>query len=206
MTNNDVLRAVDEQAKADCESGLTSDLYDINKDGKINGFDTYSFILYVSDLRNGITAENSVLPVDQWNFIDTKVDLDNDDIAGTFVDFTIFTYVTGFLDDVSDYELDIYYLELVEKKGLTDLSDIRPYIEKLCEDKETGDVDFDGMVTAADASQVLHYYSQLSVDEEVSLVTESMMQYMADCNVDGIVDSVDASAILAAYAQNSVLS
>ena len=206
MTNNDVLRAVDEQAKADCESGLTSDLYDINKDGKINGFDTYSFILYVSDLRNGITAENSVLPVDQWNFIDTKVDLDNDDIAGTFVDFTIFTYVTGFLDDVTDYELDIYYLELVEKKGLTDLSDIRPYIEKLCEDKETGDVDFDGMVTAADASQVLHYYSQLSVDEEVSLVTESMMQYMADCNVDGIVDSVDASAILAAYAQNSVLS
>ena len=107
---------------------------------------------------------------------------------------------------MSDYELDIYYLELVEKKGLTDLSDIRPYIEKLCEDKETGDVDFDGMVTAADASQVLHYYSQLSVDEEVSLVTESMMQYMADCNVDGIVDSVDASAILAAYAQNSVLS
>jgi hypothetical protein len=204
MNNNDVLRAVDQQAKADFESGLTSHLYDINKDGKINGFDIYSFTLYISDLRNGITAENSILPEDQWNFIDKQVDLDNDGIAGTFVDFMIFMYVDDLLYDVPDYQLDIYYLELVEKKGFTDLSDIKPYIEKLCNDKEAGDVDLDGSVTAVDASKVLNYYAKSSVNEEVSTVTEAQMQYMADINTDGIVDSVDAAAILWTYAKNSV--
>lgn len=204
MNDNEVLRAVDMQAKADCESGLTSHLYDINKDGKIDGFDTYSFMLYISDLRNGITAENSILPVDQWNFIDTQVDLDNDGLAGTFVDFMIFMYVDDLYNDIPDYQLDIYYLELVEKKGFTDLSDIRPYIEKLCNGKETGDVDFDGNVTAVDASKVLNYYAQSSVNAEVSTVTEAQMQYMADLNTDGIVDSVDAAAILSTYAKNSV--
>ena len=204
MNNNDVLIAVDQQAKADCDSGLTSHLYDINKDGKIDGFDSYSFMLYISDLRNGITAENSILPADQWNFIDTQVDLDNDGIAGTFVDFMIFMYVDDLYNDIPDYQLDIYYLELVEKKGFTDLSDIRPYIEKLCKDKEAGDVDFDGNVTAVDASKVLNYYAQSSVNAEVSTVTEAQMQYMADLNTDGIVDSVDAAAILSTYAKNSV--
>lgn len=204
MNNNDVLIAVDQQAKADCESGLTSHLYDVNKDGKIDGFDTYSFMLYISDLRNGITAENSILPADQWNFIDTQVDLDNDGIAGTFVDFMIFMYVDDLYNDIPDYQLDIYYLELVEKKGFTDLSDIRPYIEKLCKDKEAGDVDLDGNVTAVDASKVLNYYAQSSVNSEVSTVTEAQMQYMADLNTDGIVDSVDAAAILSTYAKNSV--
>ena len=204
MNDNEVLRAVDMQAKADCESGLTSHLYDINKDGKIDGFDTYSFMLYISDLRNGITAENSILPVDQWNFIDTQVDLDNDGLAGTFVDFMIFMYVDDLFSEVPDFELDIYYLELVEKKGFTDLSDIRPYIEKLCNGKEAGDVDLDGNVTAVDASKVLNYYAQESVNSEVSVVTEAQMQYMADINSDGIVDSVDAAAILSTYAKNSV--
>lgn len=204
MNNNDVLIAVDKKAKADCDSGLTRHLYDINKDGKIDGFDSYSFMLYISDLRNGITAENSILPADQWNFIDTKVDLDNDGLAGTFVDFMIFEYVAGFFNEEPDYKLDIYYLELVEKKGFTDLSDIRPYIEKLCKDKEAGDVDFDGNVTAVDASKVLNYYAQASVNSEVSVVTEAQMQYMADLNTDGIVDSVDAAAILTKYAKNSV--
>lgn len=204
MNDNDVLIAVDKQAKADFDSGLTSELYDINKDGKVDCFDSYSFDLYASDLYNGITAENSILPEDQWNFIDTKVDLDNDGLAGTFVDLMIFQYVAGSPYEMPEYMLDIYYLELVEKKGFTDLSDIRPYIEKLCSGKETGDVDFDGKITALDATTVLSYYADEAIGEEVSLVTETVMSYMADCNSDGRVNSVDASDILSTYAENSV--
>ena len=84
------------------------------------------------------------------------------------------------------------------------LGEIRPYIEKLCNGKEAGDVDLDGNVTAVDASKVLNYYAQESVNSEVSVVTEAQMQYMADINSDGIVDSVDAAAILSTYAKNSV--
>ena len=75
---------------------------------------------------------------------------------------------------------------------------------KLCKGKAKGDVDLDGKVTAVDASAVLGYYAQNSVNSDVSLVTEAKMQYMADCNSDGYVNSVDASEILAVYAQNSV--
>ncbi len=204
MHDNDYLRAVNAKAKEEFESGLTSGLYDINKDGKTDYLDTYTFELFISDLAYGRTAEESILPADQWNFIDQKVDLDKDDIAGTFIDFSIFQFTIGYAHSVPSYKLDIYYLQLIEQKGLIDISDIKPYIEKLCKDKEAGDVDLDGQITAIDASEVLKYYSQLSVDAEINTVTEAKMEYMADFNTDGFVDSVDASAILRQYALNSV--
>ena len=204
MHDNDYLRAVNAKAKEEFESGLTRGLYDINKDGKVNYLDTYTFELFISDLANGRTAEESILPADQWNFIDQKVDLDKDDISGTFIDFMIFQFTVGFAHSEPSYKLDIYYLQLIEQKGLIDISDIKPYIEKLCKEKEAGDVDLDGNITAVDASKVLNYYAKSSVNEEVSTVTAAQMQYMADINTDGIVDSVDAAAILSTYAKNSV--
>ena len=204
MHDNDAFIALGKKSKAEYESGLTKELYDINKDGKVDKFDYFTFDLYMSELYRYITPENTILPAEQWNFIDTELDLDHDGIGGTFVDYIVYEYVTGSTIAEYDYELNIYYLELVEKKGFTDLSDIRPYIEQLCKNKESGDVDLDGNVTAVDASEVLGYYSQVSVDEEVSTVTEARMQYMADLNNDGFVDSVDACAILRQYAVNSV--
>jgi hypothetical protein len=114
------------------------------------------------------------------------------------------TYIAGYSSNITQYMLDVYYLDLVEKKGLVDLSDIRPFIEKLCKDKEKGDVDLDGMVTAVDSCEVLKYYSQLSVDADIAPVTEAKMEYLADYNGDGVIDSVDASAILTTYSENSV--
>ena len=204
MHDNDYLRAVNQKARDEYESGLTSELYDINNDGVVNYIDSYIFELFINDLYYGITAENSILPENQWNFIDQKVDLDKDNISGTFIDFMIFQFVAESPFSVPAYKRDLYYLQLVEQKGLIDLSDIKPYIEKLCKDKEIGDVDFDGNITAVDASKVLNYYAKTSVNEDISTVTEVQMNYMADINTDGIVDSVDAAVILKTYAKNSV--
>ena len=148
--------------------------------------------------------ENSVLPADMWKFIDKKVDVDYDGKPGTLGDQLIFYNIAENPYEVPQYKLDIYYLELVEKKGLVDLSDIRPYIEKLCKSKETGDVDLDGKLTAVDSCEVLKYYSQMSVEADVPPVTEAKMEYLADYNGDGVIDSIDASAILSTYSENSV--
>lgn len=204
MHDNDIYRAMIAETKDVLKSGLKNDMFDINKDGEINYLDSYVFDLYIGDLIKGITAEKSILPADMWNFIDQNVELDNDDIPGTFGDFMLYQAAVGSPFEQPQYKLDIYYLQLLEKKGLVDLSDIRPYIEQLCKDKEAGDVDFDGSVNAIDASYVLSYYAETSVNAEISNVTVAHMEYMADVNTDGKVNSVDASEILSAYAENAV--
>ena len=204
MHDNDIYRAMIAEAKDVLKSGLKNDMFDINKDGSINTLDSYVFSLYVNDISAGRTAEESILPADMWNFIDQNVELDNDGITGTFGDFMFYESVVGMPYELPQYKLDIYYLQLLEKKGLVDLSDIRPYIEQLCKGKEAGDVDFDGQLTAVDASMVLGYYADKAVDEEVSNVTVVHMEYMADINTDGSVNSLDASEILSTYAANSV--
>ena len=202
--DNDLLREKIDQLKEELDSGLTKDAYDINKDGKTDYYDSYVFSLYIDDLYDNITAENSIIPVDQWNYINQELDVDGDGITGSYVDYDLYTFVVGNYYKVPRYKLDIYYLRLIEQKGLVDLSDIQPYIEKLCKDKETGDVNLDGCITAVDASEVLSYYSDISTDTEINNVTEAKMEYMADYNADGIVDNRDASAILTVYAKNSV--
>lgn len=204
MHDNEVLMAVNAKAKAELESGETADLYDLNKDGKIDYKDEFIFTEYSCDLANGLTAEESLIPADYWNFIDQNVDLDKDGIPGTFIDYTVFRCVTLSDEETPQYLRDVYYLELLEQKGIIDLNELRPYIEKLCADKDAGDVDLDGMVTASDASMVLGYYADSSVDAEISQVTVAQMQYMADLNNDGYVDCADATDILSTYASNSV--
>ncbi|SHM30066.1 dockerin type I domain-containing protein [Ruminococcus flavefaciens] len=204
MHDNDIYRALIDEAKGVLKSGLKNDMFDINKDGEINYLDSYVFELYINDLAKGITAEESILPAVMWNFIDRNVELDNDDIPGTFGDFMLFQAAVGWPFEQPQYKLDIYYLQLLEKKGLVDLSDIRPYIEQLCKDKEAGDVDLDGKLTAVDSCEVLKYYSQMSVEADISPVTEAKMEYLADYNGDGAIDSVDASSILTTYSENSV--
>ncbi|WP_155266878.1 dockerin type I domain-containing protein [Ruminococcus flavefaciens] len=204
MSDNDAFISLINDGKTVLKGGLKNDMFDINKDGEINYLDTYVFELYVDDLSAGRTAEESILPADMWNLIDQNVELDNDNIPGTFGDYMIYQCVVGLAHEQPQYKLDIYYLQLLEKKGLVDLSDIRPYIEKLCKDKEVGDVDFDGSVNAIDASYVLSYYAETAVNAEISNVTVAHMEYMADINSDGAVNSVDASEILSTYASNSV--
>ena len=204
MTNEEYLVAI-QKTKADYESGvITKDLFDINLDGKVDPLDSYTYELYSADLHRALTAETGLLSSDQWKKIEEDFDPDQDGKSGTLRDYMFLSYIAGNSSDIPQYMLDVYYLELVEQKGLVDLSDIRPYIEKLCKGKEVGDVDLDGRITAVDASTVLSYYAETSVNAEVSNVTVAMMSYMADLNEDGYINSVDASAILSTYAENQV--
>ncbi|WP_303837687.1 dockerin type I domain-containing protein [Ruminococcus flavefaciens] len=204
LSNEDYVAAL-QKTKADYDSGvIKKDLFDINLDGKVDPLDSYTYELYSADLHRGLTAETGLVPAEHRKKIEEDFDADRDGKSGTLGDYMFLSYIAGNSSDIPQYMLDIYYLELVEQKGLVDLSDIRPYIEKLCKDKETGDVDLDGKVTAVDASGVLSYYAETSVNAEVSNVTVAMMSYMADLNEDGYVNSLDASAILSDYAENSV--
>ncbi len=204
MTNEEYLAAI-QKTKADYDSGvIKKELFDVNLDGKVDSLDSYTYELYSADLHQKQTAETGLVPAAQWKKIEEEFDPDQDGKSGTLRDYMFLTYIAGYSSNIPQYMLDVYYLDLVEKKGLVDLSDIRPFIEKLCKDKEKGDVDLDGMVTAVDSCEVLKYYSQLSVDADIAPVTEAKMEYLADYNGDGVIDSVDASAILTTYSENSV--
>ena len=76
---------------------------------------------------------------------------------------------------------------------------------KICSDKETGDVNLDGVITAVDASAVLTYYAKASSDsDDIGPVQKQRMDTMGDQNKDGVVDGRDATSILVTYAKNSV--
>ena len=67
---------------------------------------------------------------------------------------------------------------------------------------EFGDVNFDGLVDAVDASAVLRHYASVSAGKDGTVRAER--QHIADVDENGIIDAVDASAILALYAKRSV--
>ena len=78
------------------------------------------------------------------------------------------------------------------------------FLAPLCENKDTGDVDLDGAITAKDASQVLTFFAESSTDKDISPVDEAKMNKLGDFNSDGMIDAKDASSILKTYAKNSV--
>lgn len=70
--------------------------------------------------------------------------------------------------------------------------------------EQQGDVNTDGFVDARDASNILAYYSAMSTGKTADYVTTKNMEYLGDFNGDGKIDAEDASAVLAEYSANSV--
>ena len=64
--------------------------------------------------------------------------------------------------------------------------------------QSTGDVDYDGMINAVDASVILSYYAGLSTGKDRGF--SAVQKQTADVNRDGVIDAVDASYILSFYA------
>lgn len=202
LWDNEAYRQLYNDLKEDFDSGKTTELYDLNKDGKVDYYDGYIAELYDGDMYRGTPKEYSVIPDDIWVYLDEEFDIDNDGLAGDIIDIDILqSFTDGYL---SQYEKDIIFLELLEQKNLSSSTDIEPFMSDLCDNKQSGDVDLDGSVTAADATEVLVYYADKSVNAEISGVTESKMQHLADMNDDGLIDSGDATQILCEYAENSV--
>lgn len=206
MFNNELMRSLFKVCKESFESGDTWDLYDLNKDGEVDAYDAYVCDEYLSDLFKGTPREYSVIPDDIWEYLDEKLDLDKDGLAGDYVDCSIVKMVimdSGF-EELSQYEKDKYFLELLEKKNISTTAEASKFMAKVCGGKNAGDVDLDGTVTAADATEVLVYYSDMSVKADISVIQEAKMDRMADINGDGSVDCADATDILQTYAENSV--
>ena len=206
LNDNESFRELLNKAKKDFESGKTVSLYDVNSDGKVDRYDEYIIDQFRREMFKGTPCKYSVVPEEIWNYLDKEFDIDEDGLAGDLIDLEVFTYIVGEKDEkrLTNYEKDLYFLDLIEQKGLNTTEEIEPFMSQLCSDKKTGDVNLDGMLTAVDASAVLTYYAQSSVNAEISCVTEAKMNYLADFNKDSIIDNRDASMILTEYAKNSV--
>lgn len=108
------------------------------------------------------------------------------------------------VEDV-DYEnqsrTEIYLnTEEGDRKLIPEVNDLKISIA----DYKLGDVDEDGSISSADATQALIAYSELSVGSEVSL--SNNQQFAADVNGDTQINSSDATAILAYYSYLSTFS
>lgn len=66
-----------------------------------------------------------------------------------------------------------------------------------------GDVNPDGKIDARDASDILRYYAENSVNAQVDQIKARIMDVYGDLNGDGKTDAKDAYGVLAIYAANS---
>lgn len=82
-----------------------------------------------------------------------------------------------------------------EKKTTPAVTPVRPVSP---DEYNTGDVNNDGFINAADSSSVLSYYAMISTDQDGGYTEEQKLA--ADVNKDGLTDAVDASGILSYYA------
>ena len=206
LNDNEAFRELLNKVKEDFYSGKTEKLFDVNGDGKVDRYDGYIADQFLKEMFRGTPCKYSVVPEKMWNYLDKEFDIDNDGLAGDLIDLEMLTFIAEEIDRkvLTDYEQDLYFLELIEQKGLKNTEEIEPFMSQLCSNKGTGDVNLDGKVTAVDASAVLTYYAESSVNAETNCVTEAKMKYLADFNSDNIVDNRDASLILSEYAQSSV--
>ncbi len=63
-----------------------------------------------------------------------------------------------------------------------------------------GDTDLDGMITAADASEILIYATAVGADE-TPVLPDAEWTLRADYNMDGLIDAVDAAEVLVRAAE-----
>ena len=177
---------------------------DVNNDGSINYLDYFLLEVYTTDMLLYRLKENSILPEEIWNRIDNDLDISGNGISGDWVDVyaiedLVYLHGSDWDDDVEQSINNIF------GKALEAETIVATMLKNtVCADKEQGDVDLDGMVSADDASEVLSYYASCSVNAEVGIAESARMSVMGDLDSNGRVSADDASAILSIYAQHSV--
>ena len=195
-----------DQLEAECRAGTGIDKVDVNRDGKLNYLDYFDVEVFSNEVMDHKTADESLLPLTTWNFISNNLDFAGNGVSGDWFDIMMIQMLVlkagdDWCDDV-EYELEKYYYELIKKQNS---QQIDAFMAKICSDKETGDVNLDGVITAVDASAVLTYYAKASSDsDDIGPVQKQRMDTMGDQNKDGVVDGRDATSILVTYAKNSV--
>lgn len=170
---------------------------DINHDGNIMKIDGYMIKYYLEDVAEGNTdfyTEEQIANFNAYGDIDGDGDVDETDAE------LIITGDYKNLEQVSQYSilLDGTVLDTEEKRE-------EYYNEFINDTTDRGDVNRDGSVDAIDATMILEYYANISIDKYDAYTEEEHEIYKkyGDVFNDGFVDSIDACWVLIKYAENS---
>ncbi|MBR6069520.1 MAG: hypothetical protein IKP78_02875 [Ruminococcus sp.] len=151
--------------------------WDFNLDGETDVMDAYYILHYYSEL-----AVNTKR--DEFIFI---------------TDYTTKEYTACSIND----EMRAKIAEEADINGDNRVrpDDISQMLYVLYNAKLKGDVNTDGKLDARDASDMLKFYSNNSVNIQSDYITEKNMEYLGDLNDDGKVDANDTSYALAEYSR-----
>ena len=87
--------------------------------------------------------------------------------------------------------------------GITSADDSAWMMQTFSIVHEKGDINMDGKLDARDASKILTYYSEQSVNIASDYATEINMEYLGDVNGDQKINSSDASCVLKEYSKRA---
>jgi len=198
----DNMDAASKAAEEGFEDGDISKL-DVNNDGSLNFIDYFILEVYIDDQLMARGKDGSILPEDLWDRIDNDIDISGNGVSGDWCD--VMTIERMVIMHGGDWDVDIEatidsLFTSVEAREVV----VTVMQSSVCKDREAGDVNLDGMVTAADASEVLGYYASCSVGGEAGTAESARLTLLGDLDNNGTVSAEDASAILGVYAQHSV--
>ena len=137
-------------------------------------------------------------------FTDTVKDIDDSTV--TFSDHGQYRFLSA--DIREQFDSFVIGDEITIGFEYTKVNDTdTPRIDKIVMLSKTkpdiGDVNQDGKIDARDASDILKYYAENSVNTQIDQIKAQSMSYYGDLNDDGKTDAKDASDVLAIYASNS---
>jgi hypothetical protein len=144
----------------DMEKGIVPPV-DVNRDGVIDPDDANIMLAYMSDIIWLINPEESSLDYDQWVYIDTQIDLNNDGVCGDIYDIMIVDMLEQkySYDQLTDM-LTEYNKAQEERETVAKIESIK-YLESISGEsiKRTGDADCNNEVKMNDVVLILQSYS-----------------------------------------------
>ncbi|MBO5163456.1 MAG: hypothetical protein J6B75_03315 [Ruminococcus sp.] len=136
---------------------------DVNLDGVVDYYDYFASNIYMTDLINSKTADESILPADVWNNLAENCDLNGNGTTKDIIDIlTVQLYVVKYVGNNDNF--DQAYKDYTESLGGTSTytteavsyeNNLRILSEFENNEVVYGDANCDGEVTIADATAIL---------------------------------------------------
>ena len=155
--------------------------WDFNLDGKVDVYDSRLLSQRYAEFSSGIEKSSFVIIYQDKN-------------GNKIIEHVAFTpEMRAKVDEEGDINGD----------GQVNMLDVAHMGIAIFSNKEMGDVNNDGKLDARDASKILTYYSEQSVNIASDYETEINMECLGDLNGDEIIDASDASFALAEYSKRA---
>ena len=155
--------------------------WDFNLDGKVDVYDTHYIILRYMEM------------IDSYDKIDYSLCVWTEERGKEHIHLPFTAEMRAKVDEEGDLNGD----------GRVNMIDLSHMLMTLYSKYENGDVNTDGMLDARDASDILKFYSEMSVKSDIDFETEKNMESLGDLNGDEIIDASDASFALAEYSKRA---